>query len=144
MRLTMLLRVLIVATALVLCDVFTIEHFDACPDEHLPSLIGSPFAYRTSVPWVNSLSGELYLQGLVANIACWSMVLTILVVVVGRLIGSYPPLPRYLRMAGNGLVVLALVFVLLFFVSVEWRVAWAADLPFRCEERTVQWMIGLR
>jgi hypothetical protein len=46
MRPVILLRVVLVATALVLSDVLTIERTDACPDEHLPSLIGLPQTLR--------------------------------------------------------------------------------------------------
>ncbi|MFN6116604.1 MAG: hypothetical protein ACK46C_12070 [Flavobacteriales bacterium] len=63
MRPALLLRILLVATALVLTDVLTIERTDTCPDVQLPSLIGLPLPYRTSIPCVNSMSGVLYVRG---------------------------------------------------------------------------------
>jgi hypothetical protein len=138
MRPALLLRILLVATALVLTDVLTIERMDTCPDEHLPSLIGMPLAHRTSIPWVNSMSGVLYVRGLLVNIACWSLVLAGINLVFTRLIGNGQQVHRPWRVTGMVLTVLATAFILLFLLGVEWRVEWSPDLPFRCPESTVQ------
>ncbi|MFN6176227.1 MAG: hypothetical protein ACK46G_01680 [Flavobacteriales bacterium] len=138
MRPALLLRILLVATALVLTDVLTIERTDTCPDEQLPSLIGLPLPYRTSIPWVNSMSGVLYVRGLLVNIACWSLVLAGINLVFTRLIGNGQQVHRPWRVTGMVLTVLATAFILLFLLGVEWRVEWSPDLPFRCPESTVQ------
>lgn len=134
------LRILLVATALVLSDVLTIERTDTCPDEHLPALIGLPLPYRTSIPWVNSMSGVLYAQGLLVNIACWSLVLTGINLVFTRLIGNAQQVQRPWRVTGMVLTVLATAFILLFLLFIEWRVEWSPDLDFRCPGSSVRFL----
>ena len=140
MRPALFLRILLVATALVLSDVLTIERTDTCPDEHLPSLIGLPLAHRTSIPWVNSMSGVLYMQGLLVNIACWSLVLAGINVLITRLMGSTQQAQRPWRVAGMIFTVLATAFILLFLFGVEWRVEWSPDLDFRCPGSAVRFL----
>jgi hypothetical protein len=137
MRPVILLRVVLVATALVLSDVLTIERTDTCPDEHLPSLIGLPLAHRTSIPWVNSMSGVLYVQGLLVNIICWSLVLAGITLGSTRIIGNAQ---RAWRATGMILTVLATAFILLFLLGVEWRVEWSPNLPFRCPKSAVRFL----
>lgn len=137
MRPLFLLRLVLLATALVLSDVLTIERMDTCPDEHLPTLIGMPLAYRTSIPWVNSGSGVLYLQGLLVNIACWSVVLAGLGIGLERITGQRPRPRRFLRVTSVLLSVLAAGFIGLFML-IEWRVEWSPDLFFRCPESTIR------
>ncbi len=140
MRPALLLRIVLVATALVLFDLLTIERTDTCPDEHLPSLIGLPLPYRTSIPWVNSMSGVLYAQGLLVNIACWSLVLTGINLVFTRLIGNAQQVQRPWRVTGMVLTVLATAFILLFLLFIEWRVEWSPDLDFRCPGSSVRFL----
>ncbi|HRO99695.1 MAG TPA: hypothetical protein PLN54_09710 [Flavobacteriales bacterium] len=134
------LRILLVATALVLSDVLTIERTDTCPDEHLPSLIGLPLPYRTSIPWVNSMSGVLYVQGLLVNIASWALLLAGITLGLTRLIGKAQQLQRPRRVAGMVLTVLAAAFILLFLLFIEWRVEWSPDLDFRCPGSAVRFL----
>lgn len=135
-----ILRTLLVATALVLFDLLTIERTDTCPDEHLPSLIGLPLPYRTSIPWVNSMSGVLYVQGLLVNIASWALLLAGITLGLTRLIGKAQQLQRPRRVAGMVLTVLATAFILLFLLFIEWRVEWSPDLDFRCPGSAVRFL----
>ncbi len=140
MRLLFLMRLALLATALVLSDALTIERMDTCPDEQLPTLIGMPLAYRTSIPWVNSMSGVLYLQGLLVNIACWSVVLAGLGLGLKRITSTAPQAQRVLRVSSVVLTVLAAGFSLLFIGFIEWRVEWSPDILLRCPERAVRFL----
>ena len=141
MRPLFLLRLVLLATALVLSDVLTIERMSTCPDEHLPTLIGMPLAYRTSIPWVNSLSGVLYLQGLLVNIACWSVLLAGLGLGLKRITSTAPQAQRVLRVSSVVLTVLAAGFSLLFIGFIDWRVEWSPDILLSCPERAVRFLL---
>ncbi|NVK03200.1 MAG: hypothetical protein HWD92_00195 [Flavobacteriia bacterium] len=39
-----------------------------------PEYYGFPFIYRTDTTWVSSLSGILYLKGLIANLLFWAII----------------------------------------------------------------------
>lgn len=133
-----LLRLVLLATALVLSDVVTIERMDTCPDEHLPTLIGIPLAHRTSIPWVNSGSGVLYLQGLLVNIACWTVMLAGLGLGLRRITDQRPQAQRFLRVFSMALTVLGAGFTLLFIGFIEWRVEWSPDILLSCPNSTVR------
>jgi hypothetical protein len=47
--------------------------------EYGPDFIGFPFIYRSSIPWVNSLSANLYLSGLIGNVLFWTIFAFILI-----------------------------------------------------------------
>lgn len=134
------MRLALLATALVLSDALTIERMDTCPDVQLPTLIGMPLAYRTSIPWVNSMSGVLYLQGLLVNIACWTVVLACLGIGLRRITDQRPQAQRFLRVSSVVLTVLAAGLIGLVAFGVEWSMAWAPEFPFRCPARTVRFL----
>jgi hypothetical protein len=140
MRPLFLLRLVLLATALVLSDVLTIERMSTCPDEQLPTLIGMPLVHRTSIPWVNSMSGVLFLQGLLVNIACWSVVLAGLGLGLKRITSTAPQAQRVLRVSSVVLTVLAAGFSLLFIGFIEWRVEWSPDILLSCPERAVRFL----
>ncbi|MCB0785666.1 MAG: hypothetical protein KDC02_15855, partial [Flavobacteriales bacterium] len=66
------LLLLALALFLVSWDVLSLERTCAHPDGG-PELYGLPLVWRTSIPWVNSMSGEFYLGPLVLNTVCWLM-----------------------------------------------------------------------
>jgi hypothetical protein len=143
MRPLLLLRLVLVATGLLLSDVLTIERTDTCPDEQLPSLIGLPLPYRTSIPWVNSMSGVLFVQGLLVDLLFWMLV-------VGGIrwgLARWTPetmrtstMAKVFSWSMTGMAVLVIVF---FFLVIEWQWQWAPDMPFRCPESTLRFLQAL-
>ena len=127
-----LLQLLLVAGALLVSDLLTIQRVDACPDERLPALFGVPFAYRTSIPWVNSMSGVLYAKGLLLNWLSWAMVVAalrkgMLAFLPARTWNT--PMTRVFLFA---LMIVSALVVLLFFIVIEWHLQWTPDFPFLC------------
>ena len=124
--------------AFVLTDLITMVRVEACPDEQLPSLIGWPFVHRTSVPWVNSMSGVLYLKGLLLNV----LVLAVAFACIGRVLRRILPAgwlhsPSLVVLEWS--VVVGCLFVcILIFTSLEWHIQWSPDFDFRCPQRTLQ------
>ncbi|HRW90062.1 MAG TPA: hypothetical protein P5027_08930 [Flavobacteriales bacterium] len=128
------LLLLSLALFLVTWDVLSLERTCDHPDGG-PELYGLPLVWRTSIPWVNSMSGELYLGPLVLNTVCW------LVVLLGLhgLLRPFLALPaRFARWAVPTLTVLLLLASALTFVAIEWRVeAWSPWSDSACTSRVV-------
>lgn len=143
MRLARLLQVLLIAAALLFMDAITLNRTDTCPDEQLPSLIGLPLPYRTSIPWVNSMSGVLYVQGLLADLLFWALVVGGICWGLARWIPETmrnSTLSKVFSWSMTGMAVLVLVF---FFTAIEWHWQWAPDMPFQCPESTLRFLQAL-
>lgn len=138
MRPILLLRLLLLATGLLLSDVITIERIDTCPDEQLPSLIGMPLPYRTSIPWVNSGSGVLYVQGLLVDLLIWWMVVGGMAWGLGRVVPEGVRRSVVTKILSWSITSLAVLVIIFIFAAIEWRWQWAPDLPFRCTESTLR------
>lgn len=54
-----------------------------------PEYFGFPFIYRTDTTWVNSMSGEIYLKGLIVNFIFWVIVILITVFCIDKLNGRF-------------------------------------------------------
>jgi hypothetical protein len=143
MRIKSLLFVLLMAAGLLFSDALTLVRLDNCPDEALPSLIGLPLPYRTSIPWVNSMSGVLFVQGLLVDLLFWVLVVSSIRWGLAR---WTPETMRTSTMAKvfswsmTGMAVLVIVF---FFTAIEWHWQWAPDMPFQCPESTLRFLQAL-
>ena len=128
------LLLLALALFLVTWDVLSLERSCDHPDGG-PELYGLPFVWRTSIPWVNSLSGEFYLGPLLLNTACWLLVLLGL----RGLLRPWLALPaRFVRWAVPTCTALLLLASALTFVAIDWRVeAWSPWSGSACTARVV-------
>lgn len=111
----------------------SVIRYEGCPDEALPGLVGFPFAYRTTVAWVNSFSAVLLVKGLLLNVLFWT---TVVVVLKNMATKGLPPRchdhrrSRYVLWGGMTLCGAVLAGALL----LEWGVQWDWHQPFRCSE----------
>jgi hypothetical protein len=122
----------------VLTDLITFVRVEACPDEQLPALIGLPFVHRTSVPWVNSLSGVLYVKGLLLNV----IIIAITFASLGRMLHTILP-GRWLQSRSRvvlewSTILGSILIMALFPLVVEWDVQWSSGFDFQCPERTLR------
>lgn len=119
--------------ALTVSDMVSVIRYEACPDEALPGLVGFPFAYRTTIPWVNSFSAVLLVKGLILNVLFWTTVVAVLWNMANK---GLPPRSRdhhwsrHLLWGGTALCGAVLVGASL----LEWGVQWDWYHPFRCPE----------
>ena len=124
--------------AFVLTDLITFVRVEACPDEQLPALIGLPFVHRTSVPWVNSGSGVLYVKGLLLNVIITAISFASLGMYLRRI------LPGKWLQSGSRVVlewstILGCILIMaLFSLVVEWDVQWSSSFDFKCPERSLR------
>ena len=134
----------IIALALVVTDLITVVRVDTCPDENLPALIGLPLAYRTSIPWVNSMSGVLYVQGVLVNWLGWTALLFLLARIARKQAPSSFLHSRTAIVTRWSITAIAGIAVIFFFVAVEWSWQWDAEMVFRCAEATMAYAEFLR
>jgi hypothetical protein len=143
MRFLPALYSLLLAAALMLSDLLTVVRVDACPDENLPALIGLPLPYRTSIPWVNSMSGVLYMKGLLVDLAFWFLVS---ITIRWGLLRAARNHPRTQRIVHNALAIVAAVsavVMVLFLGAIEWHLEWSPDLPFQCPAWSLKCLVGI-
>jgi hypothetical protein len=143
MRFLPALYSLLLAAALMFSDLITVVRVDACPDENLPALIGLPLPYRTSIPWVNSMSGVLYLKGLLVDLAFW---LLVSITIRWGLLRAARNHPRTQRIGHNALAIVAVVsavVMVLFLGAIEWHLEWSPDLPFQCPAWSLKCLVGI-
>lgn len=133
-----LLLIVCLSSAFVLTDLITFVRVEACPDEQLPALIGFPFVHRTSVPWVNSGSGVLYVKGLLLNVLLISTAFSFMGMGLRRILSSRWPQSRNRVTLEWSLIVASVLIITFCLVVVEWDLQWSADFDFRCPERTLQ------
>ena len=138
-----LLQLLLVAGALLVSDLLTIQRVDTCPDEQLPSLIGMPLPYRTSIPWVNSGSGVLYVQGFLVDLLFWWMVVGGMAWGLGRVVPEAVRRSVVIKILSWSITSLAVLVIIFIFGVIEWQWQWAPDMPFRCPESTLRslWLL---
>jgi hypothetical protein len=122
----------------VMMDLITFVRVEACPDEQLPALIGFPFVHRTSVPWVNSGSGVLYVKGLLLNV----IIIAITFASLGRMLHTILP-GRWLQSRSRvvlewSTILGCLLFMALISLAVEWDVHWSSGFDFQCPKRMLQ------
>lgn len=133
-----LLLIVCLSSAFVLMDLITFVRVEACPDEQLPALIGFPFVHRTSVPWVNSGSGVLYVKGLLLNV----IIIAITFASLGRMLHTILPGKGFqsrMRVVSEWSTILGcILFMALFSLAVEWDVQWSSGFDFQCPESTLQ------
>ena len=133
-----LLLIICLSSAFVLTDLITAVRVEACPDEQLPALIGFPFVHRTSVPWVNSGSGVLYVKGLLLNV----IIIAITFASLGRMLHTLLP-GRWLQSRRRvvlewSTILGCILFMALFSLAVEWDVQWSSGFDFQCSERSLR------
>jgi hypothetical protein len=143
MRFLPALYALLLAAALMLSDLLTVVRVDACPDENLPSLIGLPLPYRTSIPWVNSMSGVLYMKGLLVDLAFWFLVSITIRWGLLRAARNHPRTKRIVRTSLAIVSGASAVFVMLFLGVIEWHLEWSPDLPFQCPAWSLKCLVGI-
>ena len=133
-----LLLIICLSSAFVMTDLITLVRVEACPDEQLPALIGFPFVHRTSVPWVNSMSGVLYMKGLLLNV----IIIAITFASLGRMLHTILPgrwFQSRMRVVLEWSTILGCILIIaLFSLGVEWDLQWSSGFDFRCPERTLQ------
>jgi hypothetical protein len=129
-----LIPLLVVALALLLSDLLTVQRMDSCPTEQLPALYGAPLPYRTSIPWVNSMSGELYAQGLVIDLICTMLLLAGLRSAALRWLPITLLQARWSQFLYRGVLVSSTLLIAFFVFMVEWRWEPKPDLVFDCPE----------
>lgn len=135
-----LIPLLVLSLALLLSDLLTVQRMDGCPVEQLPTLYGMPLPYRTSIPWVNSMSGELYAQGLVIDLVCCMLVLAGLRSAALRWLPIGLRQARWSQFLYRGVLVISTLLITFFVFMVEWRGEPKPDLVFDCPEW--QWATG--
>jgi hypothetical protein len=133
-----LLLTVCLSYAFVMMDLITFVRVEACPDEQLPALIGFPFVHRTSVPWVNSGSGVLYVKGLLLNV----IIIAITFASLGRMLHTIMP-ERWLQSRRRvvlewSTILGCLLFMALISLAVEWDVHWSSGFDFQCPKRMLQ------
>ena len=133
-----LLLTVCLSYAFVMTDLITFVRVEACPDEQLPALIGFPFVHRTSVPWVNSGSGVLYVKGLLLNV----IIIAITFASLGRMLHTILPgrwLQSRSRVVLEWSTILGCILIMaLFSLVVEWDVQWSSGFDFQCQERSLR------
>lgn len=133
-----LLLTVCLSYAFVMMDLITFVRVEACPDEQLPALIGFPFVHRTSVPWVNSGSGVLYVKGLLLNV----IIIAITFASLGRMLHTILPgrwLQSRSRVVLEWSTILGCILIMaLFSLVVEWDVHWSSGFDFQCPERSLR------
>lgn len=82
-----------------------------------PEYFGFPFIYRTDTTWVNSMSGEIYLKGLIGNLIFWIIVIWITSFGINKLKGAFGKAMRILIIIFGSLVCL----VALTSMVIDWR-----------------------
>jgi hypothetical protein len=140
MRFVQLLQVLLIAAALLFMDTITLVRVDTCPNEQLPSLIGFPLPYRTSIPWVNSMSGALYAQGLLLDLLFWALAVAAIGWGLARAVPKALSTSNLAKVFSWSVAGISALVILFFFTAIEWHWQWSPDLPFQCTEGTLQFM----
>jgi len=104
---------------------FITFHYVCDYPEHGPSFYGFPFVQQTNSTWVNSFSGELYVFGLLGNLALWSLVFYGLIWLINDVLGK--KIRKLLFIVGVLTFVLSIIFISLYFQVYEWRFEWSHD-----------------
>ncbi|MDX9752232.1 MAG: hypothetical protein RBT71_14225 [Flavobacteriales bacterium] len=136
-RLLLLSLFAILFTGLELCDV---ERKHVCTDEHRPSLHGFPMVQRTSVPWVNSMTGVPYVDGTVVNVLCWVAALLSALWLLDRS-SRWQALriPQWLSWVA---LVPGLALLTLDLLIIDWRWEWSPHWDMVCF-RSRWWVSGM-
>jgi hypothetical protein len=135
-----LIALFVLALALLLSDLLTVQRMDVCPTEQLPTLYGFPLPYRTSIPWVNSMSGVLFALGLVIDLVCYTLLLAALRKAALRWLPPSLLQARWSTFLYRGVLIVSILLIAFFVFAVEWRWEPEPDLVFDCPEW--QWTTG--
>ena len=136
---------LVFALGLTLSDLIAFEYI--CEYGELgPTFYGFPFVYRTNTTWVNSMSGEIYLTGLLLNTLFW-FIITIGLVFLFKKIKNIVA-KKILKIGGWAFFGFIVFLGLLSILAIDWRLEISHDdfkmnyytTDIECK-RNLKWMI---
>ena len=94
------------------------EYIPLYPEGEMgPEYFGFPFIYRTDTTWVNSMSGEIYLKGLLGNLIFWGGIILIASFGIDKLKGKFKKATQILTISFGALVCL----IALTSTAIDWR-----------------------
>ena len=105
-------------------DVITFEYVCDYP-EYGPSFFGFPFVYRTSTPWVNSMSAVLYVTGSVGNLLFWTTIVYLVASLVEKLKRGWTR--RVVTIILSGICILSLGLTTVELAIIEWGIETGHD-----------------
>jgi hypothetical protein len=139
-----ILFALIFGVGLTFSDIVAFEYVCDYP-ELGPKFYGFPFVYRTSTTWVNSMSGDLYLQGIISDTIFWFIIVYVLILGLKKL--KNIKIKRVLRVIGLLIFGFSLFLTIISFLAIDWRLEISHDnfkINYYLNEiecnRTLKWM----
>ena len=113
----------IIALGIVSTNVIYFEY--TCDvDESWPQFLGFPFVQSTDSSWGFSMSGDIFILGLLGNICFWTLIIYVIFGVFNLVSEKY----KLSLFVGRVLVLLLVIYSLFFsfghFVFIDWRLNW--------------------
>jgi len=135
-----ILIALILSASIPLLDIITIRYDCDYLGDMGPGFYGFPFKYRTTIPWVNSMSGVFYISGFLSNIVFY-FTLTLLSIMLLKKVILNLILRKILRITGYVITITLLLLASLNYMITDWRFEWKdtyfenyGGKPLECEK----------
>lgn len=135
-----ILITLIVSLSIPLLDIITVRFDCDYLGDTGPGFYGFPFKYRTSIPWVNTMSGVFYISGFLCNILFYCILILSSILTLKRIIASLI-VRKVLRITGYVIAFILLPLAILNFMFTDWKFEWKdtyyknyGGKPLECEK----------
>ncbi len=121
-------------------DIISVRYdCDYCGDGG-PGFYGFPFKYRTTIPWVNSMSGDFYISGFLGNTLFFFVIIFALIILLKRIVKSLK-VKKIFKIIGYVLTTILLLLAAMNFFIIDWRFEWKdtyynnyGGKPLKCEK----------
>ncbi len=120
-----ILMSLILSLSILLLDIVTWRH--ECGDyggDNGPVFYGFPFVYRTQIPWVNSFSGDFYIQWFLANLFVYSVFIFLIIYSIRLFILKSRQIKKALMIIIYSFITLFALSTVWIFGMTEWHFTW--------------------
>jgi hypothetical protein len=114
----------IIALGVVFSDIIYFE-YTCLTNERWPRFLGFPFVQSTDTTWVFSMSGTLFLFGLLCNILFWSLIVLTVVKLINSL--RLTKLKTVKKVFNMLLITVSLFITTIYFLAIDWRLKWDHD-----------------
>ena len=115
---------IVFAIGIVFSDIVYFE-YTCITDENWPTFLGFPFVQSTNTSWIFSMSGELFLRGLLCNILFWGVLIYIFVFFIERITVGKFYIAKWI--SSLLLMFLALFISIISLLAIDWRMNWDHD-----------------
>lgn len=131
---------MILSASISLLDIITVRYDCDYLGDMGPGFYGFPFKYRTTIPWVNSMSGVFYISGFLSNILFYFTLILLSILILKRKILNLI-VRKILRITGYVITLILLLLASLNFLVTDWRFEWQDSYfgnyggkPLECEK----------